>query len=131
MRGTSTFIIVLNTKFCTPCVHFAPSAAFRFLLIDWMLVLNARSNLSAFTTSNVPDHSLLLALTSLYPAILGVILQTMVLTHNACEKSGFMLIFTPTFVPGLTTKLVIGLELYILRFCSCRVQERNPGAPMV
>ncbi|MEI6672096.1 MAG: hypothetical protein WCL02_01730 [bacterium] len=35
--------------------------------------------------------------------------------------------FIPTFVPGLTTKLVIGLEVYTAIFCSFRLQERNHG----
>ncbi len=126
-RGTSTFIRVLVIKFNNPCVPLAPSATFRFLLIGAILVLSARSNLSAFTISNVPDQVLLAGLTSGYHAMPGVILHTNVLTPNAWVKIGCILILIPTFVPGLTTKFEMVEELYTLRFCSVRLQERNHG----
>lgn len=125
ISGTKTFMMVLNKKFCTPCAPLAASAASRFLLIDSILLLKARSNLSAFTTSNVPDQLLFPATTS-FPSRSDVsIVQSNVLVPNAWVKRDFSLIFTPTLVPGLTTKFTSGLDLYTLRFCSFRVQERN------
>lgn len=125
--GTRTFMILLNRKFCTPCVPVAPSAASRFLLIGSMLVLSARSNLSAFTISTVAVRQSFAVFLSSYGTISGYSLQSTTLVPNAWVKRELSLIFIPTLVPGLTTKLVMGLDSYILRFCSCRVQVRNPG----
>ena len=129
ISGTNTFMILSNKKLVSPWVPFAPSGVSRFFCIPWMLVLNARSNLSAVTTSKAHDQILLLGFTS--AMLPGLILHTMVFVHNACVKRGLILIFTPILVPGLSAKLVIALELYMFMFCSFRVQERNPGGRTV
>ena len=111
MRGTKTFIILLYKKFCTPCVPFAPSAASRFLLIEAILLLSARSNLSACTISNVQDQMSFPGLTTVPLIIAVLILHTNVFIPNAWVNSELILIFIQTFVHGLTTKLVIGFDL--------------------
>ena len=113
MIRTSTFMILLNRKFCKPCVHFAPSAASRFLLMDDMLLLSARSNLSACMISNCHDRVLLVGYkVSVTPPIrVGCIVHTMVFIPNDWVKMDLILMFTPILVPGLTTKLVIGLDV--------------------
>ncbi len=110
ISGTNTFMILLNKKFCTPCVPVAPSAASRFLFMVSMLWLNARSNLSDFTTSNVPVRVLFAAFTSPPLIAHALILQTTVLAPKAWVNMDLILIFTPTLVHGLTTKLVIALD---------------------
>ena len=116
---------LLYKKFCTPCAPFAASAASRFLLMDSILLLRARSNLSACIISNVHDQISLVMFTFPIPTVEGLILHTKVLFPKAWVNNDFILIFTPTLVPGLTTKLVIGLELYTSRFCCVRLQLRN------
>lgn len=124
-RGTNTFMIVLNKKFCAHWTPFAHSAASRFWLIDSILLLKAKSNLSACTISNVLDRTSFPGMTT-FPLIIDVsIVHSNVFVPSACVKSDLILIFTPTLVAGLTTKLVIGLDVYTGRFCSVRTQERN------
>lgn len=129
-RGTNTFMILLYKKFCTPCTPFAPSAASRFWLMDSILLLSARSNLSACTTSKVHDRVSFPGPTILPTSIEVFTVHFNVLIPNSSVKIGWILIFIPTLVPGLTTKFVIGFEVYTLRFCCVRVQIRNPGLLM-
>gem|GEM_PF-1893292 len=104
ISGTSTFIMLLNKKFCSHCVPVAHSAASRFLFIDAILLLKARSNLSASTISNVADQVLLLAATSVYPLLTpGLMLHVMVFCPKDWLNIDLILMLIPTFVHGFTT----------------------------
>jgi hypothetical protein len=124
-RGTKTFMILLYKKFCTHWVPFAPSAASRFLLIDSILLLRARSNLSACTTSNVHDHVSLPGPTTLPLRRVVFILHDNVFMPNAWVNNDLILIFIQTLVHGLTTNFVIGLDLYTSILPSIRLQVIN------
>ena len=89
-----------------------------------ILLLSARSNLFAFTISNVHDR-LSFAVTLPIPIRFAFMEHTRVFVPTVSVKEGNILILTPTFVPGLTINVMIGLDLYTTRFCSFRVQVRN------
>ena len=125
MRGTRTFIILLYTKFCNHCVPAAHSAASRFLLIEDILSLRARSNLFASTISKFPTQVLLPVFPSVMLMTLGWMLQVIDLLPNAWVKIDLILILIPSFVPELTTRLVMGLEVYTSIPFPDRTQVRN------
>lgn len=133
INGTRTFMILLYKKFWSACVHFAPSAASRFLLIVSTLLLSARSNLSALTTSNVHVHILLLAIspTEVVPKRLGVMVHTIVFLPTASVKIGFILMLTQSLPQVTILNSCRMLELYTFIFCSDRLQLRNPAGIFV
>ncbi|MEI7919383.1 MAG: hypothetical protein WCH65_04195 [bacterium] len=81
------------------------------MLIGSILVLKARSNLLASTISNEPDQTLFAVLTSPNHQIEGKTVQISDFFPNAWVKREDILIFTPTFVPAFTIKLVMGLDV--------------------
>lgn len=125
IKGTKTFISLSKTKFCNHWVQSAPSADSKWSLIDSILVLRARSNLSALTISKVHDH------TSLFVSTLGIhatrvlSLHSTVFTHNAWVKIGKSEIFVHIFVHGLMANWVSNLEVYTVIFFSFQVQDKN------
>lgn len=128
MSGTRTFMILLKTKFCNHCVHLAHSAASRCSRIEEILLLSARSNLSASTTSNAPVHILLVGMSPAAWRSEGVIAQTSVFPHNAWAKIPSILIAIHSLLHELMTNDLMALDLYTAIFFSARVHSKNPSS---